>query len=190
MHSTWSRKAFAVLKKQQKAGAQWPRRRASRDELWEAGWRQLTEKFRLREVRILLQPSRKFHEGRHLLYLFSVGTPRPRTLLITQLALGRDPTDLECCPVSKSCLTLCSPTDCRMPGFPVLHYLPEFAQTHVHWIMGIVSLLIVNQNKYMIILMRNGRPGMLLMDWKMGRISDYSRNKKPPDRSRQWSVYM
>ena len=21
-----------------------------------------------------------------------------------------------------------------MPGFPVLHYLPEFAQTHVHWI--------------------------------------------------------
>ena len=134
MHSTWSRKAFAVLKKQQKAGAQWPRRRASRDELWEAGWRQLTERFRLREVRILLQPSRKFHEGRHLLYLFSVGTPRPRTLLITQLALGRDPTDLECCPVSKSCLTLCSPTDCRMPGFPVLHYLPEFAQIHVHWV--------------------------------------------------------
>ena len=24
--------------------------------------------------------------------------------------------------------------DCSMPGFPVLHYLPEFAQTHVHWI--------------------------------------------------------
>ena len=21
-----------------------------------------------------------------------------------------------------------------MPGFPVLHYLPEFAQTHVHWV--------------------------------------------------------
>ena len=20
------------------------------------------------------------------------------------------------------------------PGFPVLHYLPEFAQTHVHWV--------------------------------------------------------
>ena len=25
------------------------------------------------------------------------------------------------------------PVDCRIPGFPVLHYLPEFAQTHVHW---------------------------------------------------------
>ena len=24
--------------------------------------------------------------------------------------------------------------DCSMPGFPVLHYLPEFAQTHVHWV--------------------------------------------------------
>ena len=24
--------------------------------------------------------------------------------------------------------------DCRMPGFPVLHSLPEFAQTHVDWI--------------------------------------------------------
>ena len=23
--------------------------------------------------------------------------------------------------------------NCSMPGFPVLHYLPEFAQTHVHW---------------------------------------------------------
>ena len=26
----------------------------------------------------------------------------------------------------------CSPMDCSMPGFPVLHYLPEFAQIHVH----------------------------------------------------------
>ena len=23
--------------------------------------------------------------------------------------------------------------NCSIPGFPVLHYLPEFAQTHVHW---------------------------------------------------------
>ena len=90
----------------------------------------------------------------------------------------------------QSCLTLCDPMGCRMPGFPVLHYLPEFAQTRVHWITGTVSLLIVNQNKYMTILMRNGRPGMLLMDWQMGRISDYSRNKKPLDKSRQWSVYV
>ena len=31
-------------------------------------------------------------------------------------------------------LVLCDPTDCSMPGFPVLHYLPESAQTRVHWV--------------------------------------------------------
>ena len=30
--------------------------------------------------------------------------------------------------------TLCSPMDCSTPGFPVLNYLHEFAQTHVHWV--------------------------------------------------------
>ena len=29
------------------------------------------------------------------------------------------------------CLTLCSSMGCNLPGFPVLHYLLEFAQTHV-----------------------------------------------------------
>ena len=26
----------------------------------------------------------------------------------------------------------CGPVDCNTSGFPVLHHLPEFAQTHVH----------------------------------------------------------
>ena len=34
--------------------------------------------------------------------------------------------------VAQSCLTLCHPMDCSMPGFPVLLYLPEFAETHAH----------------------------------------------------------
>ena len=29
---------------------------------------------------------------------------------------------------------LCYPMDCSTPGFPVLHYLPEFEQTDVHWV--------------------------------------------------------
>ena len=37
------------------------------------------------------------------------------------------------CSVAKSCLTLCNPMECSTPGFPVLHYLPESAQIHVHW---------------------------------------------------------
>ena len=34
--------------------------------------------------------------------------------------------------VAQSCLTLCDPMDFSTPGFPVLLYLLEFAQTHVH----------------------------------------------------------
>ena len=34
--------------------------------------------------------------------------------------------------VSQSCLTLCDPMDCSMPGFPVHHWLPELTQTHVY----------------------------------------------------------
>ena len=30
-----------------------------------------------------------------------------------------------CCSVADSCLTLCDPLDSSMPGFPVLHHLPE-----------------------------------------------------------------
>ena len=37
-----------------------------------------------------------------------------------------------CCSVCQSCPTLCDPMDCNTPGFPVLHCLPELAQTHVH----------------------------------------------------------
>ena len=33
---------------------------------------------------------------------------------------------------SLSCVRLCDPMDRSMPGFPVLHYLPELAHSHVH----------------------------------------------------------
>ena len=38
-----------------------------------------------------------------------------------------------CCSfsVNKSYLILCDPMDCSTPGFPVLHYIPEFVQIHV-----------------------------------------------------------
>ena len=29
--------------------------------------------------------------------------------------------------------------DCSTPGFPVLHYLPELAQIHVHWVSDAIS---------------------------------------------------
>ena len=36
--------------------------------------------------------------------------------------------------VAQSCPTLCNPMNCSMPGLPVHHQLPEFTQTHVHWV--------------------------------------------------------
>ena len=41
-----------------------------------------------------------------------------------------------CCSVAKSCLILCDSKDSSMSGFPVLHYLPEFA-----WLMSIESIM-------------------------------------------------
>ena len=39
-----------------------------------------------------------------------------------------------CCSVFQLCPTVCDAMDCSTPGFHVLHYIPEFAQTHIHWV--------------------------------------------------------
>ena len=45
---------------------------------------------------------------------------------------GLNSTSLSRLLFTQSYPTLCDPVDCSTPGFPVLHYLSEFAQTHVH----------------------------------------------------------
>ena len=40
---------------------------------------------------------------------------------------------------NQSCPTLCDPMDYSMPGFPVFHYLLEFAQTHGHWVSDAIQ---------------------------------------------------
>ena len=44
-----------------------------------------------------------------------------------------------CCSAAQLCWTLCDPMDCSTPGFPVLHYLPEFAQTHVNLVSDAIQ---------------------------------------------------
>ena len=44
-----------------------------------------------------------------------------------------------CCSFDKPCPTLHNSMDCSMPGFPVPHHLPEFAQIHVHWISDAIQ---------------------------------------------------
>ena len=34
---------------------------------------------------------------------------------------------------------LCDPMDCSIQGFPVLHFLPEFPQTHIHWVSDAIQ---------------------------------------------------
>ena len=36
--------------------------------------------------------------------------------------------------VTQSCPTLCNPMNRSTPGLPIHHQLPEFTQTHVHWV--------------------------------------------------------
>ena len=45
--------------------------------------------------------------------------------------------------VVQSCPTLCNPMNCRTPGLPVHHQLPEFTQTHVHRVVMPSSYLIL-----------------------------------------------
>ena len=47
------------------------------------------------------------------------------------------------CAVTNSCLILCNPMDCSTPGFPVLHYLTEFTQIHIHWVDDAIQHLIL-----------------------------------------------
>ena len=41
--------------------------------------------------------------------------------------------------VAQSCLTLCDPMNHSTPGLPVHHQLPEFTQTHVHWVSDAIQ---------------------------------------------------
>ena len=41
--------------------------------------------------------------------------------------------------VTQSCPTLCNPMKHSTPGFPVHHQLPEFIQTHLHWVSNVIQ---------------------------------------------------
>ena len=43
------------------------------------------------------------------------------------------------CSVAKLCPAVCDLMDCSIPGFLVLHHLPELAQTHVHWVSDAIQ---------------------------------------------------
>ena len=62
------------------------------------------------------------------------------------LELGGEDQGVSSCVVVVQLLShvrLWDPMDCSTPGFPVLHCLPAFTQTHVHWIDEATNRLIL-----------------------------------------------
>ena len=41
--------------------------------------------------------------------------------------------------VAQSCPTLCNPMNRSTPGLPIHHQLPEFTETHVHWVSDAIQ---------------------------------------------------
>ena len=59
--------------------------------------------------------------------------------------------------VAQSCPTLCNPMNRSTPGLPVHHQLPEFTQTHIHWVSDAIQpnssyLRIICDNYYHLLL--------------------------------------
>ena len=48
--------------------------------------------------------------------------------------------------VSQWCPTLCDPMNHSTPGLPVHHQLPEFTQTHVHWVGDAIQLMSISSS--------------------------------------------
>ena len=44
-----------------------------------------------------------------------------------------------CCLVAQFCPNLGNPMGCSTPGFPILHHLLQFAQTHIHWVSDTIQ---------------------------------------------------
>ena len=55
---------------------------------------------------------------------------------------------LSCCSLTQSCPTLCDPMVCSTPGLRVPHYLPKFAQVHVHCIVDDLSWCRLNPSHW------------------------------------------
>ena len=63
----------------------------------------------------------------------------PDYLLFSFCFASTFPEGICCCLVAKLWSTLCNPMKCSTLGFPVLHYLPEFAQIYAHWVSDTIQ---------------------------------------------------
>ena len=57
----------------------------------------------------------------------------------SHLVQMKAPLDIQFSSVTQSCPTLCNPMNSSTPDLPVHHQLPEFTQTHVHWVSDAIQ---------------------------------------------------
>ena len=62
-----------------------------------------------------------------------------KTIVPGNLVLVLKVTSVKFCSVTQSCPTLCNSMDCSTPSLPAHHQLPEFTQTHVHWVADAIQ---------------------------------------------------
>ena len=66
-------------------------------------------------------------------------TPTHSSILAWRIPWTVQSKGLCCCSVAQSCLTLCHSMKWSAPVLSVLHHLPEFSQTHVHWVSDAIQ---------------------------------------------------
>ena len=74
-----------------------------------------------------LNPSQ--HQSFPMSQLFAWGGQSTGVSALAPLVFSKALTVYQFSSVTQLCPTLCDPMDCRMPGLPVHHQLPEFTQT-------------------------------------------------------------
>ena len=76
----------------------------------------------------------------HHITLGQVATNASNTILyLLRYGFQTRLTQFQFSSVAQSHPTLCNPMDCSTPGLPVHHRLPEFTQTHVHWVRDAIQ---------------------------------------------------
>ena len=88
---------------------------------------------------IFSKEKRYFHFGRGKKTGFGPPSPHSVSLLISYFLNTVEAPEALCCLIAKPCPTFCNPMNCSTTGFPVLHYLPEFAKTLVHWVSNAIQ---------------------------------------------------
>ena len=88
-------------------------------------------------------PGKNIEMGCHFL-LQESSRPWDRTWVFCVSCIGRwilyhCATSVQFSSLAQSCPTLCDPMDCSMLGVPVCHQLPEFTQSHVHWVSDAIQ---------------------------------------------------